>query len=976
MIANQLNRRQLKAVNTIKGPVLIVAGPGSGKTKVLTHRIAFLIEKGVAPENILAVTFTNKAAGEMRERVMKLLGTGPSVGTCPCIGTFHSICARILRGQIEMLGYKQNFVIYDEDDQRRLVKRIMKDLQIDTEMFDPLRVLGTISRAKDELIDYKLYQKASYGPFQKTIGKIYENYQKNLKTSNAVDFDDLIAMTVELLRNYPKILSWYQERWRYILVDEYQDTSHSQYVLVNLLAKKYRNICVVGDDWQCLPEQTKISTPRGQISINKLKKGDEIIAASGKCDICKAPIINARKYQYSGPLVKIYTKRDKVLTLTPNHIIFLRLSLRPDIHYVYLMFRKDKGYRIGIAQGSRYLSSRYNRIIGLRVRSNQERADKMWVLKICFSKTEASYWEFYYSFYYGIPTTVFFTAGRKMVLSQSAIDRIFQNIDTKKRVKKLMEDLLLHQDFPHFSPQGISRQNQSKRIKIRITMFSNNRKTLRSPWGLSRVSINSSDLSLKKTIEKLGFSVRIGKAKDWRTEIARLDYGEIEKIAQKIKSMDKRLELLKTALLTQGKRFLFQPASHAHPTMIIPIKEKGEIIEDEIVKVEQTQYNGEIYDLDIKNVHNYIAEAFVVHNSIYSWRGADFRNILDFEKDYPKAKVILLEENYRSTQNILQASHHVIAKNIQRKEKKLWTKNSKGNPLIIYKAGDERGEAKFIARRIKNLTYEGNLRLNDFVVLYRTNAQSRALEEAFLKYGIPYKVIGGIKFYQRREIKDILAYLKLIQNPNDSVSHRRIENVPPRKRNKKNKDFNNLISGFRKLSSKYPVSRLIRFILQDLEYEDYLKRTDPRGEERWENVLELLTVARKYNRFPSPQGLERFLEEVSLLTETDNVETSKEVVNLMTLHSAKGLEFKVVFIAGCEEGLLPHSLSRSDEKLEEERRLIYVGITRAKERVFLTFTDQRNLYGSTMKSRPSKFLKDIPKKLVKFYRCSWEEIKD
>lgn len=605
----ELNSQQLKAVTTAQGPVLIVAGPGSGKTKVLTHRIAFLVkEKGINPKNILAVTFTNKAAGEMKERVINLLSDKKQ--TLPTIGTFHSICARILRGQIEMLGYKQNFVIYDEDDQRRLVKRIMKDLQIDTEMFDPLRVLGTISRAKDELIDYKLYQKASYGPFQKIIGKIYENYQKNLKISNAVDFDDLIAMTVELLRIYPKILSWYQEKWQYILVDEYQDTSHSQYVLVNLLAKKYRNICAVGDDSQ----------------------------------------------------------------------------------------------------------------------------------------------------------------------------------------------------------------------------------------------------------------------------------------------------------------------------------------------------------------------------AIYSWRGADFRNILDFEKDYPKAKVILLEENYRSTQNILQASHHVIAKNIQRKEKKLWTKNSKGNPLIIYKAQDERGEAKFIARRIKNLTYEGNLRLNDFVVLYRTNAQSRALEEAFLKYGILYKVIGGVKFYQRREIKDILAYLKLIQNPNDSISHGRIENVPPRKRNKKNKDFNNLISRFRKLSSKYPVSRLIRFILQDLEYEDYLKRTDPRGEERWENVLELLTVARKYNRFPSPQGLERFLEEVSLLTEADNVETSKEVVNLMTLHSAKGLEFKVVFIAGCEEGLLPHSLSRSPEKIEEERRLIYVGITRAKERVYLTFTDQRNLYGNTMKNRASEFLKDIPKKLVKFYRCNWEDL--
>ncbi len=649
-ILKNLNPAQKEAVETTEGPVLIIAGAGSGKTKALTHRIAYLIKaKNVSPGNILAVTFTNKAANEMKERVAALLAdTNLQMESesakyanlkkydMPVMGTFHSVCAKILRHEIEKLGYKKSFNILDTQDQEALIKKTMKEIQVNFDQFKPAGMLGAISKAKNELIGAEIYREAAGSHWEDTVGKIYQAYQRKLKEQNALDFDDIIMLTVRIFRQFPAILEKYRNFFRYIMVDEYQDTNHAQYVLVNLLSEKHKNLCVVGDDFQ----------------------------------------------------------------------------------------------------------------------------------------------------------------------------------------------------------------------------------------------------------------------------------------------------------------------------------------------------------------------------SIYAWRGADIKNILDFKKDYPGAMVIKLEQNYRSTQNILDAAYAVISKNVNQLDKKIWTEKKEGHLLTSYEAEDEKEEAEFIAREIKNYQKK-NYSLSDFVVLYRTNAQSRIIEEAMLRSSIPYRIIGGVKFYQRKEIKDVAAYLKLIQNFNDAVSLERIINEPRRGIGatslKKWLDFSgenklDLISaglninedaklnvakidGIKKfcdfirrmgeMKEKMQLAVFIEKVFIESGYQKYLLDGTEEGEMRNENVKELLTVARKYDEYSGREGLNLFLEEVALATDTDNIDQNKTAVHLMTMHSAKGLEFKVVFIAGLEEGLLPHSRSLlSAEEMEEERRLMYVGITRAKEKVYLLFTGERNIFGSTQANAPSRFLNDIPGHLL------------
>jgi len=596
-ILKNLNPKQKRAVEIIKGPILILAGPGSGKTRVLTHKIAYLIQKGIKSQNILAVTFTNKAADEMRTRVIKLLAPNQRVSAAlPFIGTFHAFCLRILRKEIKNLNYKNNFIIYDETDQLSLIKKIIRELEIDKEQFKPAIISSKISSLKSELIDPLTSLKQAENYFEKTIAKIYQAYQGRLKKLNALDFDDLIMLIVELFSRFPKILEKYQEKFKYILVDEYQDTNTAQYVLITLLAKKYRNICVVGDDAQ----------------------------------------------------------------------------------------------------------------------------------------------------------------------------------------------------------------------------------------------------------------------------------------------------------------------------------------------------------------------------SIYRFRNADFRNILNFERDYPEAKVIILDQNYRSTQNILDAAHNIISKNIYQKEKKLWTENSSGEPIKIVATSNQEQEAEFIIQEIKRLQEIKNLKLQDFTVLYRTNAQSRALEESLIRHNLPYKIIGAVKFYQRKEIKDILACLRLVLRPDDAISLERIKKIFGRRTPEIN--FN--------LRKEKSPAEILKLVLKKTEYKNYLEKKYhrnlyragiPEWEVRWQNVLELFSVIRQYN------DLSTFLETVTLLSESDEMETDKNLLNLMTLHAAKGLEFPAVFITGCEEGIFPHSKSLLDPmELEEERRLCYVGITRAKEYLYLAFAQKRILYGITQANPPSRFLGDIPEHLIEY----------
>lgn len=574
-ILKGLNVKQQAAVQAVKGPVLILAGAGSGKTRVLTHRVAYLVSEGVSAENILLVTFTNKAANEMKERVKHLL----TAGAQPVAGTFHSLCAKILRRDGQDLNISPNFIIYDDGDSVELIKDVMLKMNISQKDFNPRAVLGTIGQAKNQLIGALEYPQYARGLFQKTVSDIYISYQKQLRENAALDFDDLIMETVRLFRKSKETLEKYQDVWKYLMVDEYQDTNFAQFELTKLLAKKYRNICVVGD----------------------------------------------------------------------------------------------------------------------------------------FSQ------------------------------------------------------------------------------------------------------------------------------------------------------------------------------------------------------------------------------------SIYSWRGADFRNLLNFKSEFPEVQTFNLEQNYRSTQKILDAAFGVISKNKSHPILKLWTENIAGDSINLFEARNEQDEAKFI---ISNLPEN----YSDAAVLYRTNAQSRVIEEAFLHEGIPYTLVGGTRFYDRKEIKDVLSYLRLIHNPKDSVSHKRIEKLGKGR-----------LQMFETHAFVSPTT--LDLLDKVLEVTGYLDLFDVENEEdlaRLENIKELRSVAQE---FPI---LSEFLENVSLVEkESRRLVGSRGAVTLMTLHAAKGLEFPVVFMVGMEEGIFPHSRSLMDvSEMEEERRLCYVGITRAREKLYMTFARKRMFFGTRSSNLQSRFLADIPESLL------------
>ncbi|TNX50198.1 DNA helicase PcrA [Enterococcus faecium] len=644
-LLNGMNPRQKEAVLHTDGPLLLMAGAGSGKTRVLTHRIAYLIEeKEVNPWNILAITFTNKAAKEMKERVNAILASG---GEDVWVSTFHSMCVRILRRDVDFIGYNRNFTIIDSSEQLTLMKRILKELNIDPKKYDPRSILGTISQAKNSLQTPQDFAKMQGSYYEEIAAKCYAAYQKELQYNQCMDFDDLIMNTIRLFEEHPDSLTYYQNKFHYIHVDEYQDTNHAQYTLVNLLAGRFRNLCVVGD------------------------------------------------------------------------------------------------------------------------------ADQ----------------------------------------------------------------------------------------------------------------------------------------------------------------------------------------------------------------------------------------------SIYGWRGADMQNILDFEKDYPDAAVILLEQNYRSTKNILSAANQVIENNSNRKPKNLWTENKEGNKITYYRADNERDETRFIVDRMQEEIRSNHRNYGDFAILYRTNAQSRVMEETLLKANIPYKMVGGHKFYDRKEIKDILAYLNVLANPQDSISFERIVNSPKRgigpgsieklrsfaslhewplleaaqnvdlaniggKAGQQLGAFGEMIQEVTQMIPYLTVTELTKEVLDRSGYLEDLKiQNTLEAQARIENLEEFLTVTQEFDKQFEQQNEEDadapeekltvFLNDLALVSDIDNLEEDASQVTLMTLHAAKGLEFPVVFLIGLEEGVFPLTRALMEEsELEEERRLAYVGITRAEEALYLTNAFSRTLYGRTQYNRPSRFVEEIDQELL------------
>ena len=986
-----LNGEQKRAAESIEGPLLILAGAGSGKTKTLTHRIAYLLAQHKAtPYNILAVTFTNKAAKEMRERVATLIGESPDNRSfMPYMGTFHSICVRMLRQDGEHAGIPKNFVIFDEGDRLSAVKQACKTALVDEKAYPPKTLAGIISNAKNELVSPNEYLGVASGPTQRTAAQIFPLYQKILHDNNALDFDDLISRTVNLLQTQKEIREKWRQQFKYIMIDEYQDTNAAQYKLIKLLVNDSKNIAVVGDDWQCFPPGTLIETDQGPKDIKDIKKDERVRAAAGYGKTHHAPVTDVKKFSYKGELIHIKTAAGYKIACTPNHLLFARWE-KTESFLVYLMYCKSKGYRIGVAKGTRFDGKKDD--IGLRVRANQERADRMWVLQVCESREEAIYTEALLSYQYGVPMMVFHAlTNRNMSLGQHYIDRLYSQINTTERAEKLMQVLGIHFNYPHFLPQG-TRKNGMKRVNLNMVLFGDKRNSLKSPWSASRLSINTTEEADLTAFQTAGYTVRAGRNGTLRSEIHNLDYGKIEQALEELRqTLPGDIQVAKYAYLTE-KKFAFMPASHVHVGMSIPVVDGDNVVADVVTAVDRVPYDGHVYDLDVAMVHNYTAGGVVTHNSIYSWRGADFRNILNFEKDYPNVTIIKLEQNYRSTQAILEAAHKVITKNQQRSDKKLWTDSGRGSEVQVLQVANERAEGEAFIRRVRNAVDARLRNYKDFAVLYRTNAQSRSIEEALIRYGIPYRIVGGQRFYDRKEIKDVMAYLRLLYQPEDRVSFERIVNVPTRGIGAKSlekfyawQDANGyslsvalnsvhehpgltgkakqglvelgeLFRVLRELVTDTTLPALLDSLLRRIGYLAYLDDGTPQGQSRVENVRELESVTQSYQDL----GLDGFLEEMALISDIDSAEFSNNAVTLMTIHAAKGLEFPVVFMIGMEESIFPHSRALYDQgEMEEERRLCYVGMTRAKEELFLSYATSRMLYGGVQHNPPSRFLSEI-----------------
>jgi DNA helicase II / ATP-dependent DNA helicase PcrA len=988
-----LNPAQREAVETVDGPVLVVAGAGSGKTRVLTHRIAHLIrDHHVNPFEILAITFTNKAAGEMAERVGRLVGE--RLGEKMWVTTFHKACVRILRRDLTRLGYRSGFTIYDAQDSQRLIAQLAKELGVDDKRLSPRAIQSAISNAKDELVDFETYKQRAGGWPEIQIADVYEAYQDRLLKANALDFDDLIVKTVELFQLFDPVLEHYQQRFRYLLVDEYQDTNRAQYHLVNLLAASHRNLMVVGDHDQCLVPGTEVQTPTGTRPIEVLRPGDEVIATSGRGVPVTATVSDLFTGHYIGDVFEL--RGDGVaIRGTPHHLLPARVPDDLPGEFVYLMYREDRGYRVGRTKASRQRRSGRHEP-GHIVRGNQEGAQAVWLLRRCETLADASYWEAFYASSYGLPTTCFHAKGRAFAMSDEQIEHLYQELDTHTGGKALLRDLHLHPDYPHHRPN-----HRERRAAVTLTMFHDPRGN-----GVHRVSWCSVREDLKWRLERKGYRPRANGRGGWTLEFDRAEYGEALRLAEDVAAAGE-LDLVHRVRV-DGQQYITQPLSQVLPGMaVLHVDEEGCQREVRVTERSVSFYRGPIHDLEVAKVHNFVAGGITVKNSIYGFRGATVQNLLDFERDFPDAKVIPLVQNYRSTQTILDAANAVIRHNTARHPKELWTEQGLGLPAVRYRAEDEHDEAAFVAEEVEKLRAEG-YSFDDVAVFYRTNAQSRVLEDVFIRVGLPYKVIGGVRFYERKEIKDVLAYARLLVNPDDDVSARRIVNTPRRGIGDRTVEaidwharregisfleacrqaehvqglaaravgavtsFVDLLDGLRTaLEHDLTVPDLIEEIwsrtgyLRELQAERTIEALG-----REENLRELKSVATEVHErgggATGVPGLETFLESVTLVSDQDQLEDAEEgTVTLMTLHTAKGLEYPVVFLVGMEDGVFPHVRSLGETaELEEERRLAYVGMTRAEDRLYLCHADHRTLWGGTSYNPPSRFLEEVPDELV------------
>jgi ATP-dependent DNA helicase UvrD/PcrA len=984
-----LNEPQREAVLHAEGPLLILAGAGSGKTRVLTHRIAHLVGSGQArPGEILAITFTNKAAQEMRERVEQLVGNR---ARAMWVMTFHSACARILRAEAEKLGYTRGFTIYDEQDSLRLVKACIDELDIDPKRFAPRGIRRQISEAKNALLDAEAYRLKVSTFFEQTAADVYDLYEKRLHAANAMDFDDLLFRAVNLFELYEDVRDRYRRSFRHVLVDEYQDTNRAQYRWLQLLTEEHRNLCVVGDDDQCLVGGTPVTMGDGSTKpIEAIEAGDLVLSNYGSGDFRPARVLRTHRSTASEGVV-ITTESGRRLVSTPEHVHFAgyHRQLSPRLYMTYATYRGEKGFRIGTTRT--YPERDATVVSGVHLRSVQEHADAAWVVSTHASQAEARAAELELSLRYRIPTLPFVARkwgrGDEGVSSdQRLIDEVFASFPTISTGPQLLVDHGLSFEHPHHRPQT----HEGRRRNVTVTLCGDRRG--RRP--MHQVAIGGRDPEVRAALETFGLSVRPAKngSQSWRYESCFKDYGKAMEVVDRIQTATPVTVRQMARLGT--KSLPFMPAASVRPGMVMFAEDGSyELVEE----VEPIKLAAPVYDIDVEDTHNFVANGLLTHNSIYRFRGADIENILGFERDFPDAQVVKLEQNYRSTQTILNASNGVIANNRQRKDKFLWSELGEGDPVHVRELEDEHAEARFVVSEIERLVDQGASR-DEIAVFYRTNAQSRVLEDMLVRYGVGYQVIGGTRFYERREIKDALAYLTLLVNPADTVAFGRAVNEPKRGIGATSqgrlvgyantigepiwdvaaepesvpglapaaiKAVGRFMSVMERLRERVEAGAGVGDVLAEtLEESGYTEALQAErtieAQGRLENLEELVGVAREYDATAEEGSVEEFLQQLALFSEQDNLRDDEGIVTLMTLHNAKGLEFGIVFIIGLEDGVFPHMRAIEAGDLEEERRLAYVGITRAKRELYLTHARTRMLFGGRDWNLRSRFIDEIP----------------
>ncbi|HTX10923.1 MAG TPA: UvrD-helicase domain-containing protein [Solirubrobacteraceae bacterium] len=899
-----LNEPQREAVTYGEGPLLILAGAGSGKTRVLTHRIAYLVATDAAkPNEILAITFTNKAAGEMRDRAELLVGRRVRA---MWVMTFHAACARMLRAHADKLGYTRRFTIYDQADSRRLVKRCLDELGIDPKRFTPSSIQNQISDAKNRLRDADAYAQMVGSFFEQTVADAFRMYERELHRMNAMDFDDLLVNAVNVLQLFQEVRDQYANGFRHVLVDEYQDTNHAQYRWLQLLAEERRNLMVVGDDAQCLVAGTLVTMADGsRRAIEDVRVGDRVLSGHGSGEFAPARVVRVHR-SVAADGVALTMRSGRRVVSTPEHTHFA-------------------GYRL------------QNEPNTVPVRHLGEM---------------------------GVPSAV-----------------ISPRRDGGRR-------------FVTLSP-GAGVQNARNRT---------------APEHRGDISAS----------QALIFQMR-GQPGDFRA------FCTLESRAH--------TGWPAARLGPAGEALPFTPAALVRPGMVM-FDEHGGC--DVVESVERIALRAPVYDLDVEPTHNFIANGIVTHNSIYGFRGADIRNILEFEDAFPDAHVIKLEQNYRSTQTILDAANAVIRNNRAQKPKSLWTELGQGDPIKVRELEDEHAEARYVTGEVQRLLDEGVSRA-EIAVFYRTNAQSRVLQDTLVRGDIPYQVIGGTKFYDRAEIKDAIAYLVALVNAQDAGAFTRIVNSPKRGIGSTSmsrvlsytnttgtsiwdaasepeqvpglgaaaiKAFKRFMATMHvlreRLEANPPIAELLKEILQETGYLEALQAERTiEAQGRIENLEELVNVAAEYDSAesagadsvgesaesagadsvgesagadspgrgsvadaPGRGSVADFLQQIALLSDSDDRSDDDGLVTLMTLHNAKGLEYPIVFMIGLEEGVFPHSRALDEGGLEEERRLCYVGITRAQRDLYLTYARTRNVFGARSFGAPSRFILEIPAELT------------